>query len=124
MDADGGGRVNDPGLYEWLALRRVADGSIARSAGVYFDQGRPVPGHLIEVFDWLVWSGMLLVADGDPIWELRRIRLSEAGEGRYEALGQQQWEREQGQHTELEVPPPEFGRGGGSGQRPIEGPSL
>lgn len=46
--------MNDPGLYQWLALRRVAEGEMAKSAGVYFDQGRPVPGHLIEVFDRLV----------------------------------------------------------------------
>ena len=43
--------VTDPRLYEWIVLRRVAGGSIAKSAGMYFDHGRPIPGHLIEVFD-------------------------------------------------------------------------
>lgn len=104
--------MNNPGLYEWLALCRVAGGGMAKSAGVYFDHGRPVPGHLIEVFDRLVWSGLLSVADGDPIWELRRINFTEAGQARYEVLSQR--EREQRHHTELEVPPPEFGRGGTS----------
>jgi len=30
--------VNDPELYEWLALRRVTEGGMAKTAGVYFDQ--------------------------------------------------------------------------------------
>ncbi len=35
--------MTDSGLYEWLALRRVAGGGVAKVAGMYFDQGRPVP---------------------------------------------------------------------------------
>ncbi|MGH3914614.1 MAG: hypothetical protein ACRDTC_14590 [Pseudonocardiaceae bacterium] len=53
--------MSDPALYEWLALRRVHDGGVARSAGAYFDHGRPTPGHLTEVFDRLVWTGLVAV---------------------------------------------------------------
>lgn len=96
--------MSDPRLYEWLALRRVAGGGIAKSAGVYFDHGRPVPEHMIELFDRLTWSGLLVVADGDPVWELRRLSLTDAGQAQYVALGRE-WHR----HTELEVPGAEFG---------------
>lgn len=114
--------MNDPGLYEWLALRSVAGGGVAKSAGVYFDHGRPVPGHLIEVFDRLVWNGLLVVADGDPIWESRRISLTEAGQEGYGVLCQQQEEQRQRQCTKSEVPPPEFGSGRASaGEGPLPG---
>ncbi|MCA1600372.1 MAG: hypothetical protein LC776_01570 [Acidobacteria bacterium] len=98
--------MSDPRLYEWIALRRVVGGGMAKSAGVYFDHGRPVPEHLTAVFDRLVWDGLLVVAEGDPIWGLRRVSLTEAGQARYVALGR---ERQQHQYTELEVPGAEFG---------------
>lgn len=100
--------MNDSGLYDWMVLRRVAGGGMAKSAGVYFDHGRSVPEHLAGVFDRLLWDGLLSVADGDPIWELRRISLTEAGQARYGGLCQQQRH-----HTKLAVPP-EFGTGGTS----------
>jgi hypothetical protein len=34
---------------------------------MHFDQGRPVPGHLIGVFDRLIWDGLLVVGEGDVI---------------------------------------------------------
>ena len=81
---------------------------MAKSAGVYFDHGRPIPAHLTEVFDRLVWSGLLVVADGDPIWGVRRISLSDAGQARYVALGRER-QQEHHRHTGLEAPEPEFG---------------
>ena len=59
--------MSDPRLSEWIALRRVHDGGVAKVAGLYLDHGRPAPSHLIEVFDRLTWDGLLVVADGDPI---------------------------------------------------------
>ena len=82
--------MTGPELSEWMALDRVVDGGIAKSAGMYFDQGRPAPGHLIEVFDRLLWDGLLVVGDGDPIWGVQQIKLSEAGQARYLALCHQQ----------------------------------
>jgi len=38
------------------------------------------------VFDRLVWSGLVSVAEGDPLWELRGLSLTEAGAARYAAL--------------------------------------
>ncbi|MGQ0774366.1 MAG: hypothetical protein ACT4NY_08115, partial [Pseudonocardiales bacterium] len=91
-----------PDLYEWLALRRVHNGGIAKSAGTYLDHGRPTPGHLAEVFDRLIWTGLVTVAEGDALWELRRLRLTDIGQTRYVALSEQ-WQ------ADLVVPPPEFG---------------
>jgi len=33
--------MSDPGLYEQIALRRIHDGGIAKSASAYLDKGRP-----------------------------------------------------------------------------------
>ncbi len=38
--------MRDRRLYEWMALRRVAGGGMAKVAGVYLDHGRPVPEQL------------------------------------------------------------------------------
>lgn len=75
--------VNDSGLYERLALRRVHDGGIAKSAGVYLDHGRPTPGYLADFFDQLIWIGCATVAGGDGIWGLRGVSLTEFGRVRY-----------------------------------------
>lgn len=80
--------MSDPALDEWLALRRVHDGGVAKSAGAYFDHGRPVPEHLTGVFDRLIWTGLVSVVAGDPIWQLRRLSLTDAGALRYAALGE------------------------------------
>src|SRR5262245_10498548 len=82
--------MSDPELSEWIALRRVHDGGMAKSAGAYFDHGRPTPEHLAGVFDRLVWTGLVTVADGDPIWELRRLGLTDAGAARYAVLSERQ----------------------------------
>ncbi len=102
-----GGRwaVSDPRLSEWIVLRRVHDGGVAKVAGVYLDHGRPVPGHLTEVFDRLTWNGLLVVAEGEPIGELRRLSLTDTGQARYTALCA---ERQQ-QRAAHEAPAPEFG---------------
>jgi len=88
--------VSDPGLYERLALRRVHDGGIAKSAGVYLDHGRPTPGYLADLFDQLIWTGCATVAEGDRIWGLRRVSLTESGRARYAEQCEQ--ERAPGHH--------------------------
>ncbi|MGH3930467.1 MAG: hypothetical protein ACRDTF_10880 [Pseudonocardiaceae bacterium] len=94
--------MSDPDLYEWLALRRIHRGGIAKSAGTYLDYGRRTPGHLAEVFDRLIWTGLVTVADGDVLWELRRLSLTDTGQARYAALSEHR-------QTDFAVPPPEFG---------------
>ena len=81
--------MTDPRLYEWLALRRVDEGAIATSAGVYYKHGHSVPAHLTAVLDRLRWDGLIMIADGDPIWDLRPISLTTAGHARYQDLCQQ-----------------------------------
>lgn len=69
-----------------LALSLFSQGGVAKSAGLYyFDQGRPVPEHLVGMFDRLVWAGWVGVAAGDPIWARRGLSLTEAGQARYAA---------------------------------------
>ncbi|MGQ0779283.1 MAG: hypothetical protein ACT4NY_33525 [Pseudonocardiales bacterium] len=94
--------MSDPGLYERIALRRVHDGGVAKVAGVYLDHGRPTPDYLAEVFDRLIWTGWATVADGNPLWQLRRLSLTDTGQARYAALSQQP-------PAEFTVPAPEFG---------------
>lgn len=85
---------------------------MAKSAGAYLDHGRPTPGHLAGVLDRLIWTGLVTVAPGDPIWELRRLNLTDAGAARYTALSEQQQQQQPG----LAVPAPEHGT------QPQEGP--
>lgn len=94
------GSVSDPGLHEWIALRRVHDGGVAKSAGAYFEDGRPAPEHLTGAYDRLIWTGLVVVADGDPLWELRQLGLTEGGQARYAVLSELRRESPP-------VPPPE-----------------
>ncbi|MGH3914666.1 MAG: hypothetical protein ACRDTC_14860, partial [Pseudonocardiaceae bacterium] len=93
--------ASDPGLYEWLALRRVHDGGVAKVAGVYLERGRPTPEHLTDAFDRLVWTGLVTVAEGDVLWDLRRLNLTDTGQARYTTLNHQR-------PTGIAVPAPEF----------------
>jgi len=76
----------DPELYEWLALRRVHDGGMAKSAGNYYDEGRPTPDYLTLMFDYLIRTQLISVAGGDPVWGLRRMSLTDLGKTRYAEL--------------------------------------
>jgi len=66
---------------DWLreAVRLVAAGGVAKSAGLYFDRGCPAPEYLTGVFDRLVWAGLVSVEAGDPVWAMRSLGLTEAG---------------------------------------------
>ncbi|MGH3941900.1 MAG: hypothetical protein ACRDTG_25405 [Pseudonocardiaceae bacterium] len=80
--------MRESDLYPWMALRRVEGGGMARAAGAYFDFGRPTPGHLTGVFDQLIWAGLVAVAAGDALWELRRMSLTDTGKARYAVLSE------------------------------------
>ena len=77
---------------------------MAKSAEVYFDHGRPVPSYLTEMFDRLTWAGLVTVAEGDPVWSVRRLSLTDAGQARYAVLCEERQQRAQ-----LEASAPEFG---------------
>jgi len=79
--------MSDPGLYQWIALRRVGDGGVERAWGGYLDRGRPTPGYLGAVFDQLTWTGWVRVEDGDQA--RRRLCLTESGAARYAQLCRQ-----------------------------------
>lgn len=78
--------MNEHGPPEWLALHRVHEGGVAKVAGIYLDHGYPVPDHLIGLFDRLTWAGLLQVAEGDPVWDLRQLSLTDTGQARYTTL--------------------------------------
>lgn len=95
--------MSEHGPSEWLALHRVHEGGVAKVAGIYLDHGYPVPSHLIGLFDRLTWAGLLMVAEGDPVWDLRQLSLTDAGQVRYAALCAHR------QQSDMPVPPTEFG---------------
>jgi len=94
--------VSDPHLYEWLVLRRVHDGGTAKSAGNYYDGGMSIPEYLTRMLDYLVRTGLVGVAAGDPVWEIRRLSLTEAGAVRYAELCEKR--------DPLRAPSPEHGK--------------
>lgn len=55
----------DPDLVEWLALRRVHRGGVARFAGRYLDHGCPMPGYLTDALDGLIRAGLLALGSAD-----------------------------------------------------------
>lgn len=96
--------MNDPGLYERIALRRVHDGGVAKAADAYLDRGRPTPAYLADVFDRLIWTGWASLAEADSPRALRRLCLTEAGATRYAELR----ERDQTSPPHQELPPVPF----------------
>ena len=93
--------MNDPGLYERIALRRVHDGGVRKVADAYLDRGRPTPAYLADVFDRLIWTGWANLAEADSPRALRRLCLTAAGATRYAEL----CERERTSQRHQELPP-------------------
>jgi hypothetical protein len=91
---------------DWLvlALCLVDQGGVAKSAGAYFDRGRPIPEHLTKVFDRLIWAGWVGVATGDPLWALREMNLTKAGQTRYALARHQHAGRHAGPGNSAEIP--------------------
>ncbi|MGH3683722.1 MAG: hypothetical protein ACRDSM_01395 [Pseudonocardiaceae bacterium] len=50
--------LSGPDFFEWMGLRRVRQGGLARGAGHYYDHGNPRPGWLIpDILDGLLQDG-------------------------------------------------------------------
>jgi len=82
----------DHRLLEWLVLRRVADGGVARVGAGYLDGGRPLPGFLPARIAELLEAGALTLAEPDPVAEAtRRVRLTPAGQARHAELRHFYW---------------------------------
>ncbi|MGH4023383.1 MAG: hypothetical protein ACRDRV_02230 [Pseudonocardiaceae bacterium] len=72
-------------LIEWIALRRVCGGGVARLGTHWFDLGRPVPCYLPDALDDLHCRALVALADVDG-WTLRRAVLTRSGCLCYRAL--------------------------------------
>lgn len=102
LNPDGGRRrpaitralLTDADLYDWIALRRVNDGGIARAGDRWFDSGLRVPGYVTEALTALCGNGLVTLAEGDEwdVWAMRRATLTDAGTVRYQWLCQQRQE--------------------------------
>ncbi|MCA1673284.1 MAG: hypothetical protein LC799_14160, partial [Actinobacteria bacterium] len=76
-----------PELTEWIALRRVRRGGVAKVADCYLDHGRPMPSYLAGPLDDLTRAGLLALSDADPATGgLRRIAVTDTGHAQYGAL--------------------------------------
>ena len=72
-------------LLTSLALRRAAGGGVAKFGDHYFDSGRPTPSYLTGVFDELVSTRLLALAEENP-GRVQRVSLTAAGQREYEQL--------------------------------------
>lgn len=82
-------KLSGPDFFEWLGLRRVRRGGLARREGTYYDHGNPVPGWLIpDILDGLLQDGLLEL--GNPESGMQQVVLTEAGLAHYRALCQRQ----------------------------------
>ena len=80
-------RSDLPELTEWIALRRVHKGAVAKVADCYLDHGRPMPSYLTGPLDDLTGAGLLALSDADPATGgLRRIAVTDIGRAQYAAL--------------------------------------
>lgn len=72
-------------LAEWLALRRVRGGGVARCGSWWLDVGRPVPGYLNAPLDDMLRVGLVVLVEV-PAWCLSRAVLTVDGSARYHTL--------------------------------------
>lgn len=88
-------------LYDWIALRRVSEGRMARMGDCWLDFGHRVPGYVADALTELLAGGLVTLADQDP-YGLRRAALTDSGAARYESPCQLR-------QLALQVPAPRFG---------------
>jgi hypothetical protein len=74
-----------PELVAALVLHRAHGGGVAKLGADYLDHGLPAPGSLAGIFDELLDTGLLSLADPDRNGR-RRATLTTAGRTRYERL--------------------------------------
>ncbi|MGH3942606.1 MAG: hypothetical protein ACRDTG_29085 [Pseudonocardiaceae bacterium] len=98
-------------VEEVAVLGCVGEGVITKMAGVYMERGEPASWELISALDMCVWEGWLRVEEGDPLWDVRAVRLSDAGAARYAVLRDQE---RAGQHF---LQDPQYGPQAPAGRR-------
>lgn len=82
-------------FYDWIALRRVNDGGIAKVGHRWVESGLRVPGYVTDALTALCGTGLVTLAERDEEdeWGMRRATLTDAGTVRYQRLCQQWQER-------------------------------
>jgi hypothetical protein len=95
----GGGVGLDVGreLLQWLVLRRVRDGGVARVGQVYLDRGRRTADFLAGPIEELIAAGLVGLGDPEPVAEASwPVVLTETGLARYTVLRERQrpWARD------------------------------
>ncbi len=88
-------------LYDWIGLRRVSGGGVAKLGDRWLESGHCVPGYVTESLAVLCGDGLVTLADPEP-WGMARAALTDVGTARYQQLCQQR-------QTVLRVPVPRFG---------------
>lgn len=71
-------------LYDWIALRRVSTGAIAKLGDRWLEGGRRVPGYVSDALTALCERGLVTQSDPDQATDgLARAALTAAGINRY-----------------------------------------
>ncbi|MGH3778319.1 MAG: hypothetical protein ACRDRR_21690 [Pseudonocardiaceae bacterium] len=83
-------------LYDWIALRRVSSGGMAKLGDRWLDSGHRIPGYVTEALAVLCGDGLVTMADPEP-GRMARPALTDVGAARYQQLCEQR-------QTALRVP--------------------
>lgn len=76
-------------VSEWLALRRVHEGSVTLMCGIILKHGRPVADHLAGAVTELIRTGHLAL--GRPALDgQQRVCTTHTGQRRYDELNRRQ----------------------------------
>ncbi|MBV8541429.1 MAG: hypothetical protein JO268_12935 [Pseudonocardiales bacterium] len=75
-------------VYEWIALRRVGGGGVAKVGDRWLQNGHRVPGYVAGALAGLLAGGLVMPVDPEPS-AVARVALTDAGTDRYEQLCQQ-----------------------------------
>ncbi|MGH3764468.1 MAG: hypothetical protein ACRDS0_03995 [Pseudonocardiaceae bacterium] len=75
-------------LYDWMALRRVSGGGIARTGDHWLEHGHRIPSYIADALGGLCDNGAVALAELD-VWGMRRAALTNAGTVRYRQLCRQ-----------------------------------
>lgn len=74
-------------LYDWMALRRVSDGGVARLGEWWLDWGHRVPGYVTDALAELCRRELVVLRDPNPTAGcMARGALTDSGACRYEQL--------------------------------------
>ncbi|MGH3781839.1 MAG: hypothetical protein ACRDRO_14755 [Pseudonocardiaceae bacterium] len=75
-------------LYDWMALRRVSGGGIAKMGDHWFDHGRRIPGYVADALTVLCDNGVVTLAELDA-WGMQRAAMTNTGTARHQQLRRQ-----------------------------------